>query len=161
MRRRLLNLLTALSLLLFVAVVAVWLRSYRVGELLMHDAFKRDGPPYELTSTWFYLDSGGVGVIRTRAVCTASSPAEAREWFELYFRDHPAGWTRNRHDPWGYPKVASAARSVKPPPARAGGATAARVASSPPSASPTVRRVSLPTTASRGPAGRWSGCRPR
>jgi hypothetical protein len=109
---RLLNLLAITLMLLCVAVVALWVRSHRVGELLMHDAFKSDGLPYVLTSTWLYLDSGGVGFIRTRSVCTADSPAEAREWFELYFRDHPAGWTRNRHDPWGYPKVASAA----PPP---------------------------------------------
>jgi hypothetical protein len=40
MTRRLLNLLTLLSLLLCVAAVALWVRSHRVGELLMHDAFK-------------------------------------------------------------------------------------------------------------------------
>ena len=34
MRRRLLNLLTALSLLLFVAVVTLWVRSYRVNDRL-------------------------------------------------------------------------------------------------------------------------------
>jgi hypothetical protein len=109
MRRNLLTLLTALLLLTSIATAALWVRSHRVGELLMHDAFKRDALPYVLTSTWLYLDSGGVGFIRTRSVCSANSPAEAREWFELYFRDHPPGWTRNRHDPWGYPKVNSTA----------------------------------------------------
>ena len=104
------QILTALSLLLCVALSVLWVRSHRVGELLMHDAFKRDGLPYVLTSTWLYLDSGGVGLIRTRSVCTTTSPAEARDWFEGYFREHPAGWTRNRHRPWGYPNITSAAR---------------------------------------------------
>ena len=54
MTRRLLNLLTLLSLLLCAATVAIWIRSHRVGELFMHDAFKDDRLPYVLTSTWFY-----------------------------------------------------------------------------------------------------------
>ena len=109
MTRRLSNLLTLLSLPLWAATVAFWIRSHRVGELFMHDSFKNDRMPYVLTSTWFYVDSGGVGFIRHRSTCTASTPAEGRDWFDGYFKEHPAGWTRQTHLPWGYPAVTSAA----------------------------------------------------
>ncbi|HEV2296789.1 MAG TPA: hypothetical protein VGR35_23305 [Tepidisphaeraceae bacterium] len=93
MRRHLANLGAAL---LCVAIVVVWVRSHRVGDLFMHGSFQNDGLPHVLTSFWVYVDSGGVGLIWSRSTCTADSPAEARDWFEGYFKEHRPAETRMR-----------------------------------------------------------------
>src|SRR5688500_26534 len=49
-RRVILNALTALSLLLFLAVVVMWVRSYRVADHLMHLSGRVDN--YGIESEW-------------------------------------------------------------------------------------------------------------
>jgi 4-amino-4-deoxy-L-arabinose transferase-like glycosyltransferase len=66
-RRRLLDFLTVLSLLLCVAVAALWVRSYRVGDLLSHITHTGSGfRERSLVSTrgrfgWHYNDEQYVG----------------------------------------------------------------------------------------------------
>jgi hypothetical protein len=109
MRRHLADLGAGLAALLCVAIAVVWVRSHRVGDLFMYDSFQNDGLPHVLTSFWVYVDSGGVGVIWSRLVCTADAPKEARDWFEGYCKEHRPGWSRQTHENRGYPKMTSGA----------------------------------------------------
>jgi hypothetical protein len=66
MRRRLLNLLTLLSLLLCVASVALWVRSYAASDRVTHDQLDVDGDFSDLTGWLIETGEGGVGVSRGR-----------------------------------------------------------------------------------------------
>ena len=60
MKRRLFTLLSALSLLLFVALVVLWVRSYFVGDVLRHlDA--TTWTDCASSSGWFYVTVGDAG----------------------------------------------------------------------------------------------------
>ena len=64
-RRRLLNLLTGLSLLLCVAMAALWVRSYSVFDRLTHYDSHRPGGHYEDKSLYIALGRGSLYVERS------------------------------------------------------------------------------------------------
>jgi hypothetical protein len=64
MPRRLLNLLTALSLLLCVAAVVLWMRSYWVTDRLWRQAFEADGGGTYWTQEAVSVGRGGVSIGR-------------------------------------------------------------------------------------------------
>jgi hypothetical protein len=61
LRRRLLNLLTALSLLLCVALCVLWVRSYFVTDRLFHSWFATRGPWTDWVQDEVQVGRGGVG----------------------------------------------------------------------------------------------------
>jgi hypothetical protein len=63
-RRRLLNLLTLLSMLLCAAVAALWVRSYRVTDQLLRSALEADGGLTYWTQDYLCVGRGGVGMGR-------------------------------------------------------------------------------------------------
>ena len=64
MKRRLLNLVTALSLLLSVVVAAWWVRSYFVTDRFFHSWFAARGPWTDWVQDELQVGRGGVGVGR-------------------------------------------------------------------------------------------------
>ena len=64
MSRRLLNLVTLLSLLLCVAAVALWVRSYVVSDRLLRSAFEEDGGITYWTQDCLAAGRGGVAAGR-------------------------------------------------------------------------------------------------
>src|SRR5689334_7696270 len=64
MRRRLLNLLTAGSLLMCVAVCALWVRSYVVGDTFWWMTFAGHGPWAEWHMNTVHSGRGGIGLRR-------------------------------------------------------------------------------------------------
>ena len=64
MTRRLLNVLTLLSLLLCVAVCALWLRSYRVGDWLLHTHDVRGGVGHFVTEWAACSNEGRIQLCR-------------------------------------------------------------------------------------------------
>jgi hypothetical protein len=98
LKRRLLNLLTALSLLLCVAVVAVWVRSWfhgdTVGWSLSHprDANDPDAPyPSRRSAVWLTViaSNGRLGVLYSRYYGEATPPLYGSHW--QYRRTDPSG----------------------------------------------------------------------
>jgi hypothetical protein len=96
MKRRLLNLLTALSLLLCVAVVVLWVRSYLVADLITW----RSGEPVGAQG-WYDASSAGGGLrlqCQWHAFEGTPAPAGVRveyqmQWPEGWWREDPAAVT--------------------------------------------------------------------
>jgi len=92
MKRRLLNLLTALSLLLCVAVVVPWVRSHYVGEYLY---WTPSGPPSRL-----FAVTSADGLLWL-GVTTGSIPLDPPGTPRLqYYRDRPDIWAAGVHPGW-------------------------------------------------------------
>ena len=103
MRRRLLNLLTAVSLLLCVAVLALWVRSYNVGDRLTWTHLERRAG--FLDSRFVTLYSGaGAFMVERRAGTETGALLSAHHFGESGFRweqrSHPY-YPRNIDSFWG------------------------------------------------------------
>jgi hypothetical protein len=82
-RRRLLNLLTALSLLLCVAVLAVWVRSYFVPDLVQVFRYDADDNWFAESGYHFSSGKGGVAVGRSfkhQPIRSAEERANLWKW---------------------------------------------------------------------------------
>jgi hypothetical protein len=100
MRRRLLNLLTAVSLLLCVAAVALWVRSYRVGDWTI---YLREGDPDDVLAGRLYASLTEWSVYSTKGRVEISwisyTPGNGIQANRGVFE----GWQREECDPdqWG------------------------------------------------------------
>ena len=105
MNRRLLNLLTAVSLLLFVSTSILWVRSYFVADLWDRELNRDETPGESVTvTTEFMSSSGGLVLIRDRRV--RSGDPRAVSDLDESMKNHPSfkvnnGWSRTT--PYGYP----------------------------------------------------------
>jgi hypothetical protein len=88
MSRRLINLLTLLSLLLCVASVALWVRSYAASDSFSHGQLDVDGDFSDVTGWGIETGEGGVAVSRDR-LHQAGRPVD-----EL-----PSGWVWEPREP--------------------------------------------------------------
>ncbi|MGA2496244.1 MAG: hypothetical protein ABSH20_00800 [Tepidisphaeraceae bacterium] len=61
MKRRLLDILAVLSLLLSIAVVILWVRSYWIGDRFYHSRWQVDGLRCQESASWLLLGSGRIG----------------------------------------------------------------------------------------------------
>src|SRR5436309_5507699 len=105
MKRRLLNLLTALSLLVCVAAAAMWVRSYFVEDVVSREYARDEGPGVYVTGTTYVASScGGIALVRGRTVF-GGDPARVRDLVDGLRRRHKLasvnGWSRSA--PYGYP----------------------------------------------------------
>jgi hypothetical protein len=104
-RQRLLNLLTALSLLLCVAVVALWVRSYWVADVLQSGRVAFEGPWYTASACWIVSGRGGVRVTlmsgRSRAAGNDASKSISvdESWMRADGRTY---WRLTRRNMSGY-----------------------------------------------------------
>lgn len=74
MKRRLFTLLSALSLLLFLAVCALWLRERRAGDDLMIVHTRGEGPPWRRVLVQGWHSGGGLRIILQVERTTVASP---------------------------------------------------------------------------------------
>lgn len=89
MRRRLLNLLTVLSLLLCAGIVALWVRSHVASDLITHGRITRDADHSEGTDWIIDIGGGRITIARSRSWFHGSGTVD-----EVH-----RGWTWNRDEP--------------------------------------------------------------
>jgi hypothetical protein len=103
MSRRLLNLLTVLSLLMCVAAAAMWVRSYRVRDVWI--AFSYPGTPFTFTARSVVSDRGAFSVWRCRSDnAMRVVPSDLETWsrlFGVYWKGHHP-FSHNDEN-WGFP----------------------------------------------------------
>ena len=83
MKRRLFTILSTISLLLFVAVVVLWVRSYFVSDRLFWEGFEDVEDRSYLRRDWVRVGRGGIGmchVVRGQPRNLGSPPASASWW---------------------------------------------------------------------------------
>ena len=100
MRRRLLNLLTALSLLLCLAAVALWARSHFVGVHFEHNSFSHDGlggipGDHHLSGiTWYVGANSGELYVTRLAHRMGGNRRDPKHFFR-----HGEGWRWEQRPP--------------------------------------------------------------
>ena len=113
MKRRLLNLLTVLSLLLCFAVIVLWVRSFWLQSAIMRNSVVVTAP-HSLRTQWFVSASGRVGWADLHLWTSAEAAAEAAHQSggrpRYQFREKPllptSRWT------WGYRRVVETKRKA-------------------------------------------------
>jgi hypothetical protein len=104
MKRRLLNLLTAVSLLLCVAACVLWARSYFVADLFEWGWQGEETDASVASTTQLTSSYGGVAIVRERRV-RSGDPGAVAALVAAVERRQPSGlnngWSRT--EPFGYP----------------------------------------------------------
>ena len=115
MTRQLLNLATALSLLLCVAVVLLWARSYWMRDAMKNSAASRDGTEFRVRELHLISNGGAIDVVRTATTTSGGSVDQAVRdageqigWNLLSMRREPGNDSRSwRRRHWPYWRTAA------------------------------------------------------
>ena len=91
MRRRLLNLLTVLSLLLCLATVLLWVRSHSAHDTFVYLSPRSPGLPFAETHIWFSVDYGVMHFHWRRHLYTRQAPTQELAWMR---EQNARGWSR-------------------------------------------------------------------
>src|SRR5262245_10412629 len=79
--RRLFTIASAISLVLFLAIVILWVRSFYVGRVIGNNTFEPSGNRVLWIQTWWYIASGSVRLQRLIYSEPPSAPARLAKQF--------------------------------------------------------------------------------
>jgi hypothetical protein len=96
MRRKFLNIFTALSLALAAPAIVLWVRSATVRESIGWNSATTDPPT--LDTGWLLVSGGGqIALLRDRMLHPALTPQERAKWVRWHsLAPHPIGWEYKR-----------------------------------------------------------------